>query len=525
MHPPLERRSLRALLLGAALGATACSDATLPPRGGAAAHPAGIRFSATASEGKPQRYPNSRKYADTGHRPATGRAGSARLSTRMLLYPSGITRMELTTGSFDGTGAASGTMNRVQLKLFGLESEHIATANFNQVSSSTLQLSSGALARRMTVQVQANIVGPDPSRTGVVTVHDTVWLGPDLRVAGLSLPANAVLGTPVNILGTVAELNGDIGARADCVLYVDGLPADRADGIWVDAGDTVTCGFTHRFAAAGTHTVRLAVENAAPAAWSTAHDNLEETVEVSPEAPDTLRFSGYAFVGHWRNGGVRRGSYRDLGEDSAWEYEWEGEVQTTGVWASVSSPIRFPLTGVTATQRSLDVLDHREYRSVEPDWTGHDPFNDATQSCFSRSEPSPAVWLYVCSNVRPDGAAWTYVAYTRSAGTVTYHSRGHARFWNGDEVEEFTWSYNGSYGSGVATPLGEEYRFQVDLEDTTGQRYSLDARVLLQDPREDVVREPWTCWADDEWWEPAWASEWCSAEEAVYWALTGSLSF
>ncbi|MGI9166054.1 MAG: hypothetical protein ACR2G5_06670 [Pyrinomonadaceae bacterium] len=43
------------------------------------------------------------------------------------------------------------------------------------------------------------------------------------------------------------ELKGDVGATADLILYADGVEVDRANGVWVDAGGTVSCVFTHTF--------------------------------------------------------------------------------------------------------------------------------------------------------------------------------------------------------------------------------------------------------------------------------------
>src|SRR5262249_3409393 len=106
------------------------------------------------------------------------------------------------------------------------------------------------------IQVQANVRGIDGRRTDVVTLTETVKLGPALHV-DLSIPGGAVVGTPVVITATVTETNGQVGTRTDCVLYVDGQPVDRADDIWVDAGDAVSCAFSYTFPRAGTYQVEV----------------------------------------------------------------------------------------------------------------------------------------------------------------------------------------------------------------------------------------------------------------------------
>jgi hypothetical protein len=519
MHPPLERRSLRALLLGAALGATACSDATLPPRGGAAAHPAGIRFSATASEGKPQRYPNSRKYADTGHRPATGRSGSARLATRMLLYPAGITRMELTTGSFDGTTPASGTLNRVQLKLYDLEGGHITTANFNHVSSSTLELSSGALARRMTVQVQANVVGADPNRNDVVTVRDSVWLAPDLTVSEITLPGQALRGTLVSISATASELNGDVGARADCVLYVNGNATDRAIGVWIDAGDAVACFFTHRFETLGVHTVHVQLENVTPVDWNPGDNQASATLEViSPSGSnDTIRIYGDAHAEHGRYSYWSRWAIRlHYADGSGYEIEshdeYDGEWQTAIAWGW-SDVISFPLERLRASQWSLDVIDIQEHTSVSPDWVHEDEW--WTEECLSRGTRG---WLYVCSYRDPQfGWGWSSTAYMVGAYSVSYYSTGFSRWWYADETSGHTWSYHGSYGGGEFFEIGDEYHFRIEILDALHRTFLLDERVQVGEWQSESYVYPWLCQQHDPWWDEIVLEEWCYGSEGTFW--------
>ena len=63
---------------------------------------------------------------------------------------------------------------------------------------------------------------------------------------------------------TIGERNQDIGARGSCVLSVDGIEADRADAIWVDAAGLVSCAFTHTFETSGAKSVSVQVANVVP---------------------------------------------------------------------------------------------------------------------------------------------------------------------------------------------------------------------------------------------------------------------
>src|SRR5438046_4182969 len=98
----------------AAVLTSACTDSTpLAPR-------PNLTRPITASMMSPvaaRSHPNSEKYRDSGFQPATGRSGSATVSTRALLDKAGTTDVEGTSGTFDGS-PAPGTLGMAQVKAF-----------------------------------------------------------------------------------------------------------------------------------------------------------------------------------------------------------------------------------------------------------------------------------------------------------------------------------------------------------------------------------------------------------------------
>src|SRR5207247_421434 len=100
------------------------------------------------------------------------------------------------------------------------------------IAASMTQLAA-ALPHGTPLEVQSVVDGGDP-RADVVTLATAVHFAPDLVASRLDAPANAPVGAAVNLQGFVLERNGEVGARADCVLYVDGAAAARAPRIWVD---------------------------------------------------------------------------------------------------------------------------------------------------------------------------------------------------------------------------------------------------------------------------------------------------
>ena len=69
------------------------------------------------------------------------------------------------------------------------------------------------------------------------------------------------------------------------MLIVDGVAVDRATGIWVDAGDVVSCAFLYAFTTTGSHGVTVRVEGVAPGDWDTANNEASGTIAIVDPTP------------------------------------------------------------------------------------------------------------------------------------------------------------------------------------------------------------------------------------------------
>jgi hypothetical protein len=240
---------------------------------------------------------NSTKYRDSGIANATGRSGTAAITAQALLNRDGTTDLTLTTGD-------TGSIEKVQVKL------ETGTRNYDTAGNTLALHLDDLLARHAMVQVQSNVRGIDGHRTDVVTVDEIVKLRPDLVAGGLGMPPRAFTGVPLTITGIAEERNGDAGARADCVLRVDGVEVDRATGIWVDAGDSVTCQFEYTFETAGDRVVELALEGVAPGDWNGANNAVTQVLNVA--APSAMP--------EWLANGFQETWERYRKEDTPWEH-------------------------------------------------------------------------------------------------------------------------------------------------------------------------------------------------------------
>jgi len=201
-------RSVSAMACAAVL-TSACTDTTplaLRPN---------LTRSITASMMSPvaaRSHPNSEKYRDSGFQPATGRSGSASVSTRALLDKTGTTDVEVTTGTFDGS-PAPGTLGMVQVKAFTPSGNLAFTDNHTGLSAdATASFSYTTLPHGTSLQVQSAVAGSDGSRTDVVTLATAVHFRPDLVASRLDAPTQAPVGAAVNLQGFILERNGEVGA-------------------------------------------------------------------------------------------------------------------------------------------------------------------------------------------------------------------------------------------------------------------------------------------------------------------------
>jgi hypothetical protein len=220
---------------------------------------------AQENEGELRTIPNAVKYQDTKPN-AKGVGGIAGVETRALLSRDGSAALEITTGNLD-TGEPSTTANitKVQVKLNG------TTTNFNHLDGgSSFELPLTGVMRDTPIEVHTNVKDLNGGNTEVVKVDDKVRRRPDLKVTSVDAPAAVRGNQEFSIVATVSELNGDSGARTNCVLEKQGSGiVDRADGIWVDAGGSVQCLFSQSLEALGAHWYVVKLENTRPADWDT----------------------------------------------------------------------------------------------------------------------------------------------------------------------------------------------------------------------------------------------------------------
>lgn len=466
------RSSLRALALpatGVTLSLLAACAGDIPvPTSPAAVKGAG-RVSVSAA-GAANRHPNSVKYRDAGARPATGRSGSASLEVRALLGRDGAVMLEVSTGSLED-GTHPGDIAKTQVKVLAGEG---ATKNYNNLNGGGYWTATlPGLTRNDGIQVQANVRGIDPKRTDVVTVLASVMRRPDLAVMSVTGPSQAPQNTPVTFTAALAELNGDVGARANCVLSVDGSDVDHADGIWVDAGDAVSCLFTYAFAASGVHDVRVSLMNVTPGDWDTGNNSAATSITIAPPGtPIQWGYVGaaeYNFDYSWRQYNLTGSSYR---YDQSWNYRYDySNVYAYGQDQQVQ------LTGLQRIDVAIDVdgVPFHSRSLTTPSWT-YD-YDDGTywQHCWSFSDGSD--YGDMCSYGTYGSWAYTYYQVQHISGTVTYYSNYYYCDQNNANCNMYSYNNNSVYGNGTQFSIGNSVRLRASFVDLLGTAHTVDRTV------------------------------------------------
>lgn len=483
----------------------ACADQ--PTSAGAPTAVRGAPSFTTAPSGA-QLIRNTVRYSDTEQKPATGRAGSAAIRARALIGRDMRTELEVAARPADSLSTAQASLQKVRVNAIDHDGAQVFETNYTGLAGPSFTRSFDNLSWGMTLRVKANVTGVDPNRTDLVDATVPVLLRPDLSVYLYTTPRVRV-GTAVPFTAYVLEGNGQVGAQADCGLYVNGTRVDVARDIWVDASGVVTCAFTHTFTEAGTHLVQVRAENVRPGDWDMENNGSASYVEV--QAVDNHFSDAFA-------------SSSDNYTHSAWNYQWldrttgSGGVDTAAstlhtrqqyglAYGSFQAGLRAPFT-VTGTQTT----------SGTPVNTTSFTVNAAAGSdCYSHFDGSSASFLYVCTDNSPY-SPYTTFRYDRSAGTVTYHSRQYSRSWDGLTGEEYVYNYNYEFASqeGTLVPFGTDYTFAVQFA-TADSTFTTTITLPLRPDGNHYNPGTFCNGSDDEYW--FWHA--CATYESRNSGLTG----
>jgi hypothetical protein len=421
---------------------------------------------------------NDIKYKDAGLKPATGRSGGASIEALALLGKDGSTDLEI---------SASGAIGKVQVKLPG-----DVTHNYHDVSGTTFTQRLTGLHRLAPVGVQVNVA--DGTRAAVVSASESVKLRPDLVVDHVSIRPHTAVGAPYDVTAMVREANGDVGARASCVLFVDGVEVDRANNIWVDAGDTVTCQLSYLFPAAGTSQVSVAVTGVSPADYDGGNQSSNPVaVTVYSSITELQPWTADAYDGQSER---RNFSSSPWGSSETIASGWSVGMGLYSIYRDQPmniATLKASVLARTDDRTLLDVADVPLVHTTRFDW-----YWDAEYRCAFGYFDADHSLVHGCSVSSPLFDSYTTVAFRLNGGESTYISRGWYRTYVDGQPADVHYDNVEHEAYGNPYEMGETASFRLQFSD--GTNYWEVAPFMTLEPFSRFYEQPLTCWGD-----------WCSS--------------
>lgn len=456
-----------------------------------------IAVPATADDFRP--IPNNLKYKESGVPNARGRSGSASIEARALLNRNLSTDVEVVAGTFD-PATTNGTIERVLVR-----PADGAAVNFAGTGSAAGGGTMTGLARGEGVQIQANVGGVDGARNDVVSVSGVVKLRPDLKVAAMDVQPTGVIDLPVKVRAIVQEMNGDTGARANCVLFADGTAVDHAGGIWVDAGDSVTCEFAPSFATAGRKALKVVVDAVSPGDYDPGNNSAEGSTLIYDPADAFTDWVAFARDDNWSR--VTRNTYTSPAGSQTTNNLVEGWTTDTNFYTQQREVLDVPALRLsyrlTSDGRTLQEIVDAPFTPVG----SRNPFSRPCGRIIAGSARAD-----VCVRQFPPEfhlPAYTQLNVSTNGGTVTYHTEMWEQWYdeNGEsQTQYYTWNDHASFG--MQGRFGSTVAMDVSVTD--------GARTLWAQPY--MTMAPY----DSHTEQSSCDSGWCSTDEESHHGVVGN---
>ena len=366
------------------------------------------------AQAQPKIHSSTQKYREKTATGAKGRAGGASLTARMLYGKNGTTDIEATSGEFGSATPPPGTIWKLQLSALDALGTVMSTIQYRDLDNGGyFKASYTNLWPGQPFQVQAHI-RTSTKRNDTVTVTTSVQKRPDIAVAGLISPPRAPVNLPVKMVAVLSELNGNIGARTDCVLYVNDVEADRAASVWVDSGDSVSCAFSPTLTTLGNNRLKVRAVSVDPGDWDMENNVFEKDVLVSTLTPEWDAAHAEAMIYDVNNTSfTQTGRYINSTFTGGRDWVWEEISNTDGdIWAYNAVAAIAPIAPPASITASL--TDGISSWTVERALSGCEDFAMGVVN-------GRTIYTSVA------GCGFLYVQSGGYSGTVTYTSRMLAR--------------------------------------------------------------------------------------------------
>jgi hypothetical protein len=270
------------------------------------------------------------------------------LQVNALMNMDGTTDVYLTVGIADPTYALPSTAKQIQLKAFDSAGGQMWTQIYHDVglTSGTATFNFPGLVRHGSIAVHELVQTSQTTSTKVLDASGTIFLRPDPAVLDASSPDQVRTNQTFHVNATIEELNKDVGATFDVLLFVGDTQVDQATAVSVPAGGMINVTLLTRVSTPGTYTLTVKLVNVAPREWSESNKSAQAQITVVEERINlryTMRYIGYhrlSSIGTQTVGGQQSSSLADA-ESSFYYLEFRDALWNT---YGLVSPLQVNIT-------------------------------------------------------------------------------------------------------------------------------------------------------------------------------------
>jgi hypothetical protein len=350
-----------------------------------------------------------------------------------------LTDLQLAVQSLTSNAVTPAVASSVQLKSFDAVGKLGWTKNFANVplqqqassfSVGNLQFSD-ALANQ---PVKVKMLLPYNGGLSMETIYGetVVRLRPDLAVEKLVVPATAAMCQVVNIIATIRELNGDLGATANAYLYDGDQIIDYA-AVWIEPQGSADVVFARIFEGEGTHALKVVVEDVAPGDYDPANNGALTSVAIGGFAPVqySVSYSRQSF------------EYQAESQDPYYSsfIRQSGSYESLNAGFSITPYLKFPFQDVVIQMTADGVVgENIQLGAVSADYESSDA---GYYYGYASRDLGNGTYIYFTSSNSgccscPTGL---YAQLHRSSSDIVYHSVFHDFYWGTtdtyDNVEQY----------------------------------------------------------------------------------------
>ena len=381
--------------------------------------------------------------------------------------------------------AAPSLAQHLQLKSFDLfgelrwtDNQQSLTLSPNAPQSSSAVVQYPDLLHYQKLAAQMEVKSSQGKATQVLRAETRVLRRPDLAITGLEAPASVTAQQIVNFTASVAELNGDLGAKATLYLMEGSQTLDAAHSVALGPRGQAMVVFSAIFQQIGAHQLKVVIGDVQPGDYDQANNAGEFTLEVLPQPPTYCAF--YQHMDHelWQESDNDYAAARYYENGTVYDF-FQFSLNFNGV------ALRYPISYLRFALLA-DGLQSGVYELFDVVPTSVFSYGDCVSYQTSRPVFEDGTALYIQSySCAQGGVQQSYLSFSRQTYEYVFFSETHYKLWG---------------------PTDESSSGTAQLGHPLNARQSVDTQFVIEDQGQNwqgtIHLSVWSNPIDNEWNQP-----------------------